>query len=263
MWPINIDSSGCKVVQVKVEEDSTPPRVLPPPNGVFADKKIEKPSGAEPEAAFQVVPVHKHDRRQEPEQAFDWLAAAQGGHISLEEDEPKKKEKLETQLETLTHPGLTIEAQGGKIHQEEVVQDGRSNDIGKQLAAAATSTIVKPARTSPSCMPQGLAKPNFERDEKYTLGGMADSMYEYLIKVCSLDIVVLYNLNRFLIQCRNIFSSVVHQTSTRKCMSYLSNKPKNTYSFDLLRREIRMCFFQAMPTSTELGSHLTLILVTW
>lgn len=34
-----------------------------------------------------------------------------------------------------------------------------------------------------TCLPQGLKNPSYQREEKFTLGGMADSLYEYLIKV--------------------------------------------------------------------------------
>jgi len=36
---------------------------------------------------------------------------------------------------------------------------------------------------SATCLPQGLTNPSYQREEKFTLGGMADSLYEYLIKV--------------------------------------------------------------------------------
>jgi len=36
---------------------------------------------------------------------------------------------------------------------------------------------------SATCLPQGLTNPSHQREEKFTLGGMADSLYEYLIKV--------------------------------------------------------------------------------
>lgn len=186
MWPVTIDTSGCRVVQAGLPPRKTVPESVPlPPNGIFADATSKKPPGAGPNMETQIVPVpvHKHDRRHETEASPDWLAAAQG-HITPEEDETKQEKP---KPKPPTHPGLTVEAQSQKIHHEEETEGGgRSNTIGQHLAAAATSTIVAPIKTSPSCVPQGLKRPSFQRDERYTLGGMSDSLYEYLIKVCYL-----------------------------------------------------------------------------
>lgn len=51
-------------------------------------------------------------------------------------------------------------------------------------ATAKESQIgAKAPEASATCLPQGLTNPSYQREEKFTLGGMADSLYEYLIKV--------------------------------------------------------------------------------
>lgn len=123
------------------------------------------------------------------EQPIDWLGAAQGGHIMPETDEPKQQQEKPTLvIEAPVHPGLTKEAQGGKIHKEG--EEGKSDTIDQQFTIAATTTVAEFVRTSPSCAFQGLANPNFSRDERFTLGGMADSLYEYLIKVGHLNTII-------------------------------------------------------------------------
>lgn len=118
------------------------------------------------------------EKRQEPQvQNPDWLGELQGGKV-ISESEKDQKDKVEADARGLP-PGLSIEAQSGKIFREE----GRSDAIGAQLVIPVTSTAVAQARTSPSCLPQGLTKSGPAREERFTLGGMADSLYEYLIKV--------------------------------------------------------------------------------
>lgn len=47
-------------------------------------------------------------------------------------------------------------------------------------AARKPNPIVQPEK----CQPQGLVAPHLIREEKYSLGSMIDSLYEYLLKVC-------------------------------------------------------------------------------
>lgn len=167
----------------------------------------------------------------EAEQSIDWLAAAQSGHIRPEENEPKQKPTFPAEApalteevqsggiheegeETLVHPGLTKEAQSGKIHTEG--DGGKSDVINQQLAIATTTTAV--VRTTPSCVPRGLARSGFSDGDRFTLGGMADSLYEYLIKVGHLNTTVLPPLPILTLH-RNTYSLVVHQTNTKKCMN--------------------------------------------
>lgn len=147
------------------------------------------------------APVHL-----EAEQSIDWLAAAQSGHIRPEENDPKQKPTFPAEApvltgeeqsgrihekgeETLVHPGLTKEAQSGKIHKEG--DGGKSDVINQQLAVATTTTTTAFLRTTPSCVARGLARSGFSDGDRFTLGGMADSLYEYLIKVGHLNTTVL------------------------------------------------------------------------
>lgn len=237
MWPLNIDTSGCKMVQVPLQDaqeiapslDSLPQDGMGGQNiGGASDPivhKHEKRQGTEQQidwlAAAQgghIKPEEDELKQQqeskftveapahlEAEQSIDWLAAAQSGHIRPEEDEPKQKPTFPVEApvltgevqsgkireegeEALVHPGLTKQAQSGKIHKEG--DGGKSDVINQQLATSATTTAV--VRTTPSCVPRGLARSGFSDGDRFTLGGMADSLYEYLIKVGHLNTTVLH-----------------------------------------------------------------------
>ncbi|RPA98893.1 seven-hairpin glycosidase [Choiromyces venosus 120613-1] len=58
--------------------------------------------------------------------------------------------------------------------------------VGKEKEKRAEKDTKTPTANTPepsaTCLPQGLTKPSYQREEKFTLGGMADSLYEYLIK---------------------------------------------------------------------------------
>lgn len=337
MWPLNIDTSGCKVVQASISDVHE----VMPSLGSASDPivhKHEKRQGIEQPidwlAAAQgghIIPEEDEPKQQQQkpkpileapvqpgtEQPIDWLAAAQGGHIIPEEDEPKQQQKPKSIFEAPVHPGieqpidwlaaaqgghimpeenelkqkptfladtpvnpgLTKEAQGGKIYEEgeapvhpgltKVAQsgkihkegEGKSDTINEQLAVAATTTVA--AWVKPSCVPQGLSKVGFSREERFTLGGMADSLYEYLIKVGYLDTIVLsyYFLLTFY---RNTYFSVVHQTNTKQCMKLQWKRPRNTYSSGLLQRETQTCYFRGMSMwAVPARSPLILTVVIW
>lgn len=280
-------------VPLKGLKQATPSPDLLPQAGVLADGINGQNIGSASDPI-----LHTQEKRQAPEEPIDWLSTAQG-HIMLEEDEPRQKKGSGFTVEAPIHPGLTKEAQGGKIHKEgegkydsigltqeaqsgniyeegeekyddiEITGESQNGKIHKEgeekydairgrLAIAATATIAEFVRTSPSCAPQGLTKPGFPREERFTLGGMADSLYEYLIKVGHLNIMVSPNLF-FLTLYRNTYSLVVRQISTKKCMNPLWKKPRNTYSSDLWRRETQTCFFRGMSMWTILAK-LPLIL---
>ncbi|PWW74909.1 Glycoside Hydrolase Family 47 protein [Tuber magnatum] len=61
-------------------------------------------------------------------------------------------------------------------------KEGRVERDTTTATAKEGQAEAKAAEASATCLPQGLTNPSYQREEKFTLGGMADSLYEYLIK---------------------------------------------------------------------------------
>lgn len=72
----------------------------------------------------------------------------------------------------------------------EILRPGRSEAVGNEIPKSTTRTRWHASEQTITCLPQGLVKPPYQREEKFTLGGMADSLYEYLIKVSSIEVNV-------------------------------------------------------------------------
>lgn len=73
--------------------------------------------------------------------------------------------------------------------------------------------------------------PSFERDRRFTFGGMADSLYEYLPKVRSYKYhASVHDIRLIVHEIRNISYSVAETSSTKICTKKPSRWPRNTFS---------------------------------
>ncbi|KAL7276469.1 hypothetical protein RUND412_000531 [Rhizina undulata] len=146
LWPIHIDASGCKLIKEKPSSVAIASPTPSTPTDIFADDPGSTGNG-------------------------DLL----GGLGSF------KKRSGSDYPTPNTINGSAYNQVGTLPDEEETLYTGRSSNIGKEMADT-TSEVTSRDSLKPSCLPQGLAKPHSLVEEKYTLGGMADSTFEYLVK---------------------------------------------------------------------------------
>jgi len=143
LWPMKVDASGCK------KEDT--PLISPIENtmqkgpGVTTNQKVEKiPDTADSE----------------------------------DDGETARTAGLEKyMIKTGTGAGLKDE---GQVNAESTAKASKTTLEKKQLVE--DSLAAASAHPKPDCKPQGLSSPPFTTVEDFTLGGQADSVYEYLPK---------------------------------------------------------------------------------
>jgi len=143
LWPMKVDASGCK------KEDT--PLISPIENtmqkgpGVTTKQKVEKiPDTADSE----------------------------------DDGETARTAGLEKyMIKTGTGAGLKDE---GQVNADSTAKASKTTLEKKQLVE--DSLAAASAHPRPDCKPQGLSSPPFTTVEYFTLGGQADSVYEYLPK---------------------------------------------------------------------------------
>jgi len=143
LWPMKVDASGCK------KEDT--PLISPIENtmqkgpGVTTKQKVEKiPDTADSE----------------------------------DDGETARTAGLEKYIiKTGTGAGLKDE---GQVNADSTAKASKTTLEKKQLVE--DSLAAASAHPKPDCKPQGLSSPPFTTVEDFTLGGQADSVYEYLPK---------------------------------------------------------------------------------
>lgn len=143
LWPMKVDASGCK------KEDT--PLISPIENtmqkgpGVATKQKVEKfPDTADSEDGGEIARIAGLEK-----------------HI----------------IKTGTGAGLKDE---GEVNAESTAKASRTTLEKRQLVE--DSLAAASAHPKPDCKPQGLSSPPFTIVEEFTLGGQADSVYEYLPK---------------------------------------------------------------------------------
>lgn len=143
LWPMKVDASGCK------KEDT--PLISPIENtiqkgpGVATKQKVEKiPDAVDSEDDGGIARIAGLEK--------DMIKTGTGAGL---EDEGQVNAKS------------TAKASRNTLEKRQLVEDS--------LAAAS-------AHPKPDCKPQGLSSPPFMTVEDFTLGGQADSVYEYLPK---------------------------------------------------------------------------------
>lgn len=143
LWPMKVDASGCK------KEDT--PLISPIENtmqkgtGITTKQKVEKiPDTADSE----------------------------------DDGETARTAGLEKHMiKTGTGGGLQDE---GQVNAESTAKASKTTLEKRQLVE--DSLAAASAHPKPDCKPQGLSSPPFTTVEEFTLGGQADSVYEYLPK---------------------------------------------------------------------------------
>lgn len=166
LWPVQVDASGCK--KPDMSSHTTPY------NGV---------SGATDSKPLNMI----------PEIAADSLNHSDGGPV-------KKATATEAQAEAKSSVGNTSKASTLKSVdvspnaevEKKAAQSSPSTAsaappkgaIGKREIDDETGLDPHPETASkpPECEPQGLVSPPFTNQEEYSIGGQADSTYEYLPK---------------------------------------------------------------------------------
>ncbi|MCJ1425667.1 hypothetical protein MMC29_003567, partial [Sticta canariensis] len=160
LWPMNVDASGCKAAdtteatQIDHSLHNGPGNYLPP---ALASSSLSDNGTSVTEEASSL------DR--------DGLEDA-----SKEKTDTEKGESSDPKTDRETSPAPRIDT----------LSNSKVGTIKRQLLDEATELSNDPTETTsvkmPDCEAQGLASPPYSDSESFTLGGQADSTYEYLIK---------------------------------------------------------------------------------
>lgn len=179
MWPIYVDASGCERQEYK-----TPTRQS---DGGSVLMKIDKfGKEAETVAGKKVGPLHEPDpaalklsqAAEGDERWSDKTVVKRGeGTRTVDHSERVPVEKPEPFVSIPDIPGDV----GGNRQLNEH-SEGAQSDRGPP-GNDTSSKFSMPKIEIPECVEHGLNSPTIYGTEQYTLGGMADSTYEYLPKV--------------------------------------------------------------------------------
>ena len=164
LWPQTVDASGCKkpdVVSLSKFESQALQR--------------EKPMLADQEAAIAKAIESKSE-----------AAIASKSSSSASEDRPAKKNSADSKA--ASRAGEHAQPAGASTGKDPS-DDARvknKNPVNKRDTASDGSvtpnTYTEPPPKKPDCEPQGLTSPPQATIEQFTMGGQADSTYEYLPK---------------------------------------------------------------------------------
>lgn len=143
LWPMKVDASGCK------KEDT--PLISP------IENTMQKGPGVTTEQKVEKIPDTAN---------------------SEDDGETARTAGLEKYIiKTGTGAGLKDE---GQVNADSTAKASKTTLEKKQLVE--DSLAAASAHPKPDCKPQGLSSPPFTTVEDFTLGGQADSVYEYLPK---------------------------------------------------------------------------------
>ncbi|KAF2200976.1 seven-hairpin glycosidase [Delitschia confertaspora ATCC 74209] len=173
MWPVNLDASGCKVIDYSTPiEDAIP---LQAPLDYLESSKKEK-LDSENEKATKAKEVEE---------------AGEGKSKMLPLDLPKPLTFVATdgvgkgKIKNWDDDTVVDKNLAGK---ESVKTKRQLEDLGIDNSGTVPEKRIKPSKPSPSpsprpeCEEQGLVSSSDYGPEQFTLGGMSDSTYEYLPK---------------------------------------------------------------------------------
>ena len=178
LWPVKVDASGCKKPDVsQIHSDLSmnepvisKPIALPPDDPVAADSPKILDGGP--------AKVGANGFQTKSDNYLAYTGEA-GEDTSKKPADPESVlshkitgDALHSGKESDKDPSIPAAASSpsGAIPKREVPEE-----IGKEEV----STV---ASSTPECEPQGLASPPFTSTEDFTIGGQADSTYEYLPK---------------------------------------------------------------------------------
>ncbi len=159
LWPMQVDASGCK------KPDVSPTLNLPELSSDDSGNDISSPGSK----------VMSESKRTE------------NAHVDSEDNEPEKDSLL---AKSSMEHSESVNPLGGKATKTlSSANDSLHPNVGnvkRQLDQAEITKGSTPPKAEidelPSCEPQGLASPPSSLSEEFSIGGQADSVYEYLPK---------------------------------------------------------------------------------
>jgi mannosyl-oligosaccharide alpha-1,2-mannosidase len=193
LWPIHIDASGCKRIKKLQIPTSTTTTVAaatkaPPAAGTVEKTDLKVPGvvgGTGKEVTPDSVPAKKPvGSSTGSDEVYIQAPAVVGGtgkevhtHEKRDIDDDTVSPPLKGAQSTDDDDVLPPSKPPSKSTQPKT--DEPSTDHFHKLPPKVKSAPKKKER----CEPQELASPHLIREEKYGLGAMIDSLYEYLLKV--------------------------------------------------------------------------------
>jgi mannosyl-oligosaccharide alpha-1,2-mannosidase len=157
LWPLYIDASGCKKVRTWVATTTTT---------TTEDAKSATETKEETEPKKKTVPeeaksdINPAELVSEKKLSVAGVIGGTGTEVTPEVEYKPFTPAHEEGSEVSIHAPAVIGGTGKEVHVRRDV----------------------PEKPEPKCAPQGLAPPHLAREEKYSLGAMIDSLYEYLLK---------------------------------------------------------------------------------
>lgn len=220
LWPLKVDASGCK----KPDVSST--------------MSLQSSS---PDASRDVISSPITDK-------------AEIGHIDDSDGQTAKDASLEKSSANDAEGVNPLDATASKSLP--TVDDlSRSNvgNIKRQLAEEDTSKGTKTANADandlPACEPQGLASPPGSSSEEFSLGGQADSIYEYLPK----EYMLLGGLEDVY---RRMYEMAVETAKKYLLFRPMLPKERNVLLLGILRTSGHLDNLNDLSLQSE-GTHLT------
>jgi mannosyl-oligosaccharide alpha-1,2-mannosidase len=180
MWPASLDASGCNKTVVNTYSAEQHPLYGPrtPPQGGKTSYQVNtgQKTGEEEQKMEPLVKpppvVFKSESAKENDAHFvDPLeVGSQPSRSSVRNPDTEKATMVKRQLD------MPDQEDSYSIYKEQAIKPTLSS------AASASSVTLTPPKEQ--CIPQGLNSPIYAIMETFSLGGMSDSTYEYLLKVC-------------------------------------------------------------------------------
>jgi mannosyl-oligosaccharide alpha-1,2-mannosidase len=167
LWPLYVDASGCKRIRNWVATTTTSTTTENSKLDAETKKKTE-PKEAELDTETKVDTESKDAKSDtnpaelvsEKKLSVAGVVGGTGIEVTPEVEYKPFTPAHEEASEVSIHAPAVIGGTGKEVHFR--------RDI--------------PENPEPKCAPQGLATPHLAREEKYGLGAMIDSLYEYLLK---------------------------------------------------------------------------------
>ncbi|KAG8529283.1 uncharacterized protein KY384_005918 [Bacidia gigantensis] len=166
LWPLKVDASGCKKTSL---DSSTSPHAAG--REMRSNKTLSLPEKA---AANRIAAANT--------EVMDGGSisklSGKSSHDSFEENGDQRVVEADAEKSITRRKGPSLTPpQGGEIHEREILSRSSASESATSTKAGEDIKSKKP-----ECEAQGFNSPPYSASEEFTLGGMADSTYEYLPK---------------------------------------------------------------------------------
>ena len=180
LWPKSVDASGCKKPDVKLTTPLEQP-LLSDAGSVGAHVPNGHVSGAgEKSLEGAVGPGSTDQTSNSLEAPTDEMDGASYGRTEIKDwDGPANTDeagKVIAREGAVWHPTVPKESD---LSKRQLVMDSMTGNVSKVMSNPSLAPVQS---ATPDCVFQGLNSPSKMAIEDFTLGGMADSVYEYLPK---------------------------------------------------------------------------------